>query len=374
MRQILFSLLVTALLFTACQPQPSTPQPKNVILFIGDGLGLAHVTAAMAESTDSLNIERCTHVGLSKTYSASNYVTDSGAGGTAIACGVKTNNGMIGMTPDSLSAESILEVAERNQLATGVVVTCGLTHATPASFVAHQPDRHLTEEIALDFLAKDIEVCIGGDRKSFEEREDGRNLLQELRQKGYAIMEGIDSIAQCTSGKFYGFLKGNAYDIPQMPERGHVLPQSVEKAINVLNQKQQGFFLIVEGSQIDWAAHGNNMDVLLQEYFDFDQAIGKALDFATQDQETLVIITSDHETGGLVLAQEVDSSLKTWQAQSSEGAQRQKNKHYIATFATTGHSASMVPVYSYGPGASSFTGIMENTSIKNKITTLLNIH
>lgn len=373
MKKIFCSLLCTALVFSGCNlATTESSQPKNVIVFIGDGLGLAHVTAAMADASDSLNIERCTHVGLSKTYSASNYVTDSGAGGTAIACGVKTTNGMIGVTPDTVAVESILEMAERNGLATGIVVTCGLTHATPASFVAHQPDRNMSESIALDFLSKEVDVCIGGDRKCFEEREDGRNLLEELQKQGYCVVDGIDSICQITSGKFYGFLQGNAYDLPQMPERGDVLPRSVETAIKVLSQNEKGFFLMVEGSHIDWAAHANNMSVLLEEFFDFDAAVGKALNFAAQDNETLVIITADHETGGLVLAQEENNELSTWQEQSSQ-SHKQKNKRYVPTFATTGHSASMVPVYSYGVGAANFTGIMENTAFKNKISTLLGI-
>ena len=158
-----------------------------------------------------------------------------------------------------------------------------------------------------------------------------------------------------------------------MPERGDVLPQAVGKVLDVLSKKPEGFFLMVEGSQIDWAAHGNNLPVLLEELFDFDAAIGKALDFAQSNGETLVIVTADHETGGLALAQETDKEHLTWQEQSSKGAQKQKNKRYLATFATTGHSASMVPIYSYGPGASSFTGIMENTAFKNKISSLLSL-
>ena len=374
MKRIVYVFLLLLFVHSGCVKQSDVQQvnqPKNVILFIGDGMGLAHVTAAMAESENGLNIERCTHVGLSKTYSASHYVTDSGAGGTAIACGVKTTNGMIGVTPDSVAVESILEMAERNGLATGVVVTCGLTHATPASFVAHQPNRHMNEAIAMDYLGLDIDVCVGGDRKAFEEREDGCNLLLELQEKGYCVVEGIDSICQVNSDRFYGFLRGNSYDIPQMPERGDVLPRAVEKAIDVLSKKQEGFFLMVEGSQIDWAAHGNNLPVLLEELFDFDAAIGKALDFAQNNGETLVIVTADHETGGLSLVQETDKDLSTWQEQSSKGAQKQKNKRYQATFATTGHSASMVPIYSFGPGATSFTGIMENTGFKDKISGLL---
>lgn len=373
MKKIFFLLLLVLLIHSGCVKQSGVERPKNVILLIGDGMGLSHVTAAMAESEDSLNIERCTHVGLSKTYSASNYVTDSGAGGTAIACGVKTTNGMIGVTPDSVPVESILQMAERNNLATGVVVTCGLTHATPASFVAHQPNRHMNEAIALDYLALGVDVCVGGDKKEFAEREDGRNLLEELQAKGYCIVEGIDSICQTEADKFYGFLQGSSYDIPQMPERGNVLPLAVEKAIETLSRHEEGFFLMVEGSQIDWAAHANNISVLLAEVFDFDAAIGKALDFAQTNGETLVIVTADHETGGLALAQETDSSLSTWQEQSSQGAHKQKNKRYLATFATTGHSASMVPVYAYGVGADSFTGIMENTSFKDKISSLLGI-
>ena len=373
---LLYSLLL-ALTLASCttckQEQTCEVKPKNVILHIGDGMGLPHVVAAMAEREQPLNMERCTHTGLSKTYSASHYVTDSGAGGTAIACGVKTNNNMIGMDQDSVPAESVLEVAERNGLSTGVVVTCGLTHATPAAFIAHQIDRHMSQEIALDFLSKEVDVCIGGDRAAFEKREDGRNLLNELKDKGYTIVNGIDSIMAVKDGKLFGFLQGNAYDIPKMPERGDVLPKGVQTAVNILSQNDKGFFLMVEGSQIDWGAHANDMSYLLSELYDFDEAVGKAIDFAEKDGETLVIVTADHETGGLTLVQETPDENISWQEMSSYGAARPQNRKYIAKFSTTGHSGCMVPVYAYGPGAEEFTGIMENTAFKNKILKLLNI-
>lgn len=321
---------------------------------IGDGMGLPQLYAGMVANNNHLALERCTYSGFSKTYSADRFTTDSGAGGTAIACGIKTKNGMIGMSPDSVKAESILEVLERNQFSTGIVVACDVTHATPASFIAHQINRSMNEEIAADYLKTDIDVFIGGGRKCFEERKDGRNLPEELKNKNYQVVYTLDEVKKIKSGKLVGLL----YDQhpPLMPERGSMLADATMVAINILDNNPKGFFLMVEGSQIDWAAHANNTGQVIKEMLDFDQTIDRVLNYAQKEGNTLVIITADHETGGMAL---MDGEF---------GSDSLK-----AEYCTTNHTGIPVPVFAFGPGAEHFSGFMENTAFKSKIEKLLNL-
>jgi len=328
--------------------------PQNVIFLIGDGMGMAQIYAAMVTNGNSLELERCKYVGYLKTYSSDNFTTDSGAGGTALATGVKTRNGMIGMSPDSIPVETILQQASRGGLATGIVSACAVTHATPASYIAHQINRNMYEEIAADFLKTDIDVFIGGGRKHFESRKDGRNLIEELKTKNYQVAFNIDDVKGVKKGKLAGLL----YEAhpPTVAERSDFLPEATMTAINILAQHKKGFFLMVEGSQIDWAGHSNDIDMIIKETLDFDKTIGKVLDFAEKDGKTLVIITADHETGGLTLP--------------SGNIEKGTIK---AAFSTKGHTGIPVPVFAFGPGAEEFIGFMENTDFKGKIEKLLKL-
>lgn len=344
---------ISTVFFLSVQLYCTNP-PKNVIVMIGDGMGLAQVYATMVASGHKLNIERCKYVGFSKTYSYDHFVTDSGAGGTAIACGVKTRNGMIGMKPDSTVAVSLLEEAEKKGLSTGIVVACALTHATPATFVSHQVSRDMYEEIAADYLKTDIDVMIGGGRKYFENREDGKNLTNDLKSRNYQIAYSLDEVKTVKSGKLAGLLYDDQN--PPMPERGKMLPESTVAAIDILDNNKKGFLLMIEGSQIDWACHDNDANQLVREMLDFDETVGRVLDYAAKKGNTLVIITADHETGGL--------SLPNGDV---------KSKTVDAGFATKSHTGIAVPVYAFGPGADRFGGFMENTEFKSKIESLLRL-
>jgi alkaline phosphatase len=341
-------------LFLTIIPLSAQKYPKNVIFLIGDGMGLSQIYAAMVANGNKLELERCTNSGFSKTYSASNFTTDSGAGGTALACGVKTRNGMIGMDPDSVAVQSILELAKKNNLSTGIVVACSVTHATPASFIAHQPNRDMYDEIAADYLKSDIDVFIGGGRKYFEDRTDGRDLTQELQAKNYKVAYNLNEVKAIKEGKLAGLLYEDQN--PAMPERGSMLPDATMAAIDILSNNKRGFFMLIEGSQIDWAAHDNNSQQIIKEMLDFDQTIGHVLDFAKKDRNTLVIITADHETGGMTI---LDGQF---------GSDNLK-----AVFSTKNHSGVPVPVFAYGPGAEKFNGFNENTSFKGKLANLLKL-
>jgi alkaline phosphatase len=186
--------------------QKSKPQPKNIILMVGDGMGAAQIYAGLTANKGKLNLERCPIVGFHKNQSSNNYVTDSAAGATAFACGQKTYNGAIGVDVYRKTIPTILEIAEQNGLATGLVATCSITHATPASFISHQPSRALDEAIALDFLKTDVDIFIGGGRKFFSKRSDGINLNDSLLARGYQIANSIGEVQQVTKGKLAAFL------------------------------------------------------------------------------------------------------------------------------------------------------------------------
>jgi alkaline phosphatase len=334
-------------------PANGNGKVKNVILLIGDGMGLAQIYAAMTANKGKLNIENCTNIGLIKTYASDAYITDSAAGATAFASGTKTYNGAIGVDAQGNPVKTILEIAEENGLATGLVATSSITHATPACFIAHQKSRKLEEEIAADFLNTDIDVFIGGGKQFFEHSTGDKNLLVELKAKGYQVLDNMKDISAVTKGKLAGFTA--ELQNPKMSEgRGDMLLQSTKTALNILNQNPKGFFLMVEGSQIDWGGHDNNPQYVIDEALDFDKVIGEVLEFAAKDGETLVVITADHETGGLTLLGGIISEGKVESA-----------------FSTGGHSAVMVPVYSFGIQADKFSGIYENTAIFDKLMNVL---
>jgi len=327
-------------------------KPKSVIMMIGDGMGTTEVFAGLTANGGHLFLDNFKHIGFSKTSSSNKYITDSAAGGTALSTGQKTYNGAIGVNTDTVAIKTVLEMAEDKGLATGLVSTSAITHATPASFIAHQAGRSSYEEIAADFLKTDIDVFIGGGFEHFTKRKDGRNLADELEQKGYKVETDMNKIKKINKGKLAG-LTADVHN-GRVSERGDMLPIAAETAIKILSNNKKGFFLMIEGSQIDWGGHAGSTIYVAEDMLDFDQVIGKALQFAAKDKETLVIVTADHETGGMALT---GGSMENGVVQ--------------AAFPTNEHTAVMVPVFSYGPGAEEFIGIMENTDINAKMKKLL---
>ena len=331
---------------------PGSKRPKNIIFMIGDGMGTAQIFAGLTANHGNLFLDNFKHVGFSKTQSTSDYITDSAAGGTALSSGYRTYNGAIGVDTDTVAQPTILEIAEQKGKATGLVSTSAITHATPASFIAHQASRNMYEEIAADFLNTDIDVFIGGGYKHFAERKDGRNLTVDLKKKGYVVLKDMDAIEKIKSGKLAG-LTAEEHN-PVASERNNMLPRATETALNILSQNKKGYFIMIEGSQIDWGGHQNNTDYVVREMLDFDQAIGKALEFAAKDGETLIVVTADHETGGMAIT---GGNMKTGMVKGS--------------FIWGNHTAVMVPVFAFGPGADQFTGIMKNEDIGKKLISFI---
>jgi len=347
---LLFLLSASMLIFQSFSTDKKAPaKAKNVILLIGDGMGHAQLFGASVLNKQSLVIESFPVTGMSKTSSADDYVTDSAAGGTALSAGQKTNNGYLAVDPQKQPLQTILEIAEKNSCATGLVSTSSVTHATPASFIAHVADRNSYEDIALWFLKTDIDVFIGGGYDHFAKRADGADLTQQLTKKGYTLATNMDDVAKHKTGKLAA-LVAPVHCAKMSEGRGDMLPKATRKALELLSVNKKGFFLMVEGSQIDWGNHANDRDYVFSEMLDFDQAVREALEFARKDGNTLVIVTADHESGGLTLP---SGNL----AKGEVGT----------AFSTKGHSGVPVPVFAYGPGAENFTGVFENTAIFTKI-------
>lgn len=354
-------LLPLVLLFLSAHRPPGRAgnHPKNVILLIGDGMGVTQVTAGMYTNNNALHLEAFPITGLMKTHSAKQLITDSAAGATAFACGCKTYNGMVGICKDKQPYPTLLEQAEKLGLATGMVTTSSITHATPAAFIAHVKDRGLMEEIATWFLKTDIDLFVGGGMRYFNNRKtDQRNLVAELVAKGYNVSDFHSSpLPNPNPQTTMPFAWFAADEEPQKVTEGRTyLPDATFMAANFLKQRsEKGFFLMVEGSQIDWGGHAQNAEYTIREMIDFDMAIGRALEFARADGETLLIVTADHETGGMAIIQ--GSEMGNLEVQ----------------FVTDSHTATLVPVFAYGPGSDQFGGIIDNTEIYTKIKNLLKL-
>ncbi len=349
---LIITLCIMALSSASCQQPASTEpavRPKNIILLIGDGMGLTQMSSLFFGDVERIHFERFKHIGLIKTWSALQKVTDSAAAATAFASGVKSYNGALGVDTDTSRVETILEYAAAQGLRTGLIATSSITHATPAAFYAHVESRQMAEEIATHLAESPVDFFAGGGLQFFVDREDEIDYMEKLQENGFVM----DSTALANGGlapdQRYGFLLADD-GMPRMLDgRGTFLPDAAALALEYLSAQDQGFFLMIEGSQIDWGGHANDAEYIVSEVEDFNQTVGIVLDFVEEHGETLVVVTADHETGGYTLAS----------GESYEEVQ--------GTFSTGGHSATLIPVYAAGPGAERFTGIYDNTEIYHKM-------
>ncbi len=349
LKQLLTLLLIGAISLNA---QPS--KPKNIIFMVGDGMGVAQVYTSIVAMKGKSNFERFRHIGFSKTYSHSDYTTDSGAGGTALFTGEKVNNKAIAMNPDGKPLTTLLEKAQEYGMKTGFVVSTIVNCATPSATYAHVSNRNHFDSITYQLSLSDIDFFSGGGAGYFKKanRKDGLSPIDTLIKRGFDIVYTIEDMEKSQAQKI-GALFTEWYPA-KYPERGDILGKGVAKAIQHLNKSDKGFVLMIEGSQIDYGGHDTCMIKLRDEVVEFDNVIGKVLEFAIQDGETLVIVTADHETGGLTLP---TGNIKDGRSD--------------AIFTTTNHTGVMVPIFAYGPGAENFTGIMENTDIYPKIMQIM---
>jgi len=355
---------------TELHPLTDADRVKNVILCIGDGMGLSQVALTSSKAVGRkgrLHMERLPISGLVRTWSANSAVTDSAAASTAMACGVKTNNGMIGMTPDGQRYHTILEAAQARGMATGLVATAAITHATPAAFASHVKSRKMEDRIAEHLIGNRVNVLFGGGRRFFlpgsdpnSGREDEIDLITAAREAGYAYVETACDLRSSGDDRILGLFQLGALTTVE-PEPS--LATLTEKAIETLHRVNHrpdtegpGFFLMVEGSQIDWACHNHDTAATIRQTLLFDQAVEAAVDFALKDGHTLVIVTADHETGGLTLFDNDNGEADL-----------------VPRWSTKGHSCSPVPIWAVGPGALRFAGVQDNTDVPRKIARMLDI-
>ncbi|MEP6793479.1 MAG: alkaline phosphatase [Saprospiraceae bacterium] len=337
-------------------PSPPPGRPTNIILVIGDGMGLAHIALGELLSKPPSPLQRMEVVGLQKTYSSSHLETDSGASATAMACGVKTFNSAEGVGPDSLPVTSIMELAKANGLKTGFIVTSPVVHATPAAFYAHVDSRGSYEDIARQLVQSGTDVFVGGGEKYFKERNsDNTNLIEELKKHNYEILSSSDPAVVFNLSKINKEKKiaaFTAYEDPLRASQGRTyLPEMVSQTMDAMKARSdKGYFLMVEGSQIDWASHANDQEWLALEMQDTYSMLEVIL--RKMDSNTLLIVTADHECSYM--------SIKGKRAPRVE-------------FGSKVHSSQMVPVFAHGPGAEEFLGIYENTAIFEKMKMLLGL-
>ena len=324
---------------------------KNVIVMIGDGMGVEQVACGWVLNGGHLNMEACLVTGFSRTYAVDELITDSCAGGSALATGVKTKYGFMACDPDGNPVPSLLHDAQAKGMKTGVAVTCRINDATPIDFVGHSLDRHDEAGIAAQYVDSDVDFLTGGGIQFWQNREDGRDLVKEMKEKGYQFVDNLDDLNRVKEGRVLGLFA--PLEMEPALDRGPVLEDCAMKAIELLSNRK-GFFLMIEGSSIDDWCHRHKVGYMAEELFDFDRTVGKVLKWAEQDGHTLVIITADHATGGLTL---INGSL----------AERTVKVH----FSTKGHNSILVPVYAYGPHAEEFAGVHENAEIAAIIRKLM---
>jgi alkaline phosphatase len=331
--------------------EEQNPQAKNIILLIGDGMGLSQITAGTYRMGNQSALENFKVIGLQKTHAGNKLITDSAASATAMATGTKTYNGAIGVDMDTLALQTILEEAEYKNLATGLIATSTIVHATPASFISHNKYRKNYEEIATDFLKTEIDFFVGGGKAYFDNREDEQNLLEQF-SSDYQISHFVESDLSdivVDQTKNFGFLTSNKDPLPVSQGRNYLKTAANLALDHLPKRSDKGFFLMIEGSQIDWGGHANDMEYIISEFIEFSDVIQTVFEFAQEDGETLVIVTADHETGGFAVqtGSEMDS--------------------LVSAFTSGSHTGTMVPVFAYGPGSELFGGIYDNTSIYHKM-------
>lgn len=345
---------------------------KNIILFIGDGMGVEHRKAArwaIVGDTGQLSMDDMSTSGSIHTHSADNPITDSAAAATAIATGVKTNNGVIALDANLSFVSTILEDAKSQGKLVGLVTTTHIAHATPAAFASHIEDRNLMRQIAAQILAAGVDVLLGGGEDEFlpasengcfpeaGERSDGRNLISEAVAIGYEYVcdaVSFELVDPSSTFQLIGLFADEGMTRPFSPS----LSDMTQKAIDILSKGSDGFFLMVESGQIDWASHINDATNAISDTISLDKAIEVAKNFVSTNTRTLIIVAADHETGGMVV-----SSSSSGLPDEDGPFSTPDGKSFYVNWSTTGHTAANVPITSKGPLSDMLIGVHDNTFI-----------
>lgn len=387
----LISVAMLAILsaVSCCNCTDNDPKVKNVIYLIGDGMGFGAVSSLLLSEDTVTGFEQAPVIGLSETCSADNYVTDSAAGGTALATGTRTNNGYVGADPEGNQLISVLRKAQDMGKKTGIVVNTTLTEATPASFYAGVTSRKMVFDIAKQFTESNVDVAIGGGLDHFASRPDSLDLTATLIEKGYDVYLNWETVLNTDSDKFVGILplydlhrreenNGTASaaegqevclaaqlaainedtEVTHLSEPTVYLEKATVKALDVLSRdNKDGFFLMIESAIIDGYGHNNDSDGMIVEMKEFNRTLLEMIEYVNNNPETLLVVTADHETGGTGV-------YYNGHKPGNEGPLKLR-------FSTSGHTGTVVPIFAYGPGAESFAGVMKNTDIPKKIEALM---
>src|SRR5699024_6060978 len=365
-RSLLYSLLflIVSIPFISCHNSSKAgvkrtgtdPTPKNIIYLIGDGMSFPQITAT-EYAYGSLTMTSLPHSGMLTTYSNNSKITDSAAGATALATGHKTNNGMLGVLPDGTPVDNITEYASKLGKTTAIIASSQITHATPAGFAIHHKDRGEEFKIAGKLADAGIDLLMGAGYNDYIpknegcQRPDDQNLIEEMEKEGYFYIDRVEGLSQAAENrKVIAFLE--AKSLAPAPERGDQLVQLTKAALANASQDPDGFFMMIEGSQIDWGGHDNDGNRVVEEVKDFDDVVSTVIDFAKENGRTLVVVTADHETGGLTMPGGEESGQFTYE------------------YTTGGHTALDVPVYSFGPSGELFEGRYDNTGVVKKMFSL----
>lgn len=381
--------LLAVLAVTSCSSAKDEPQVKNVIYLIGDGMGFGAVTSLLLAEDSVTGFEQAPVIGLNETCSANNYVTDSPAGGTALAAGVRTKNGYCGLDPEGNRLTTILHKAQAMGKKTGIVVNTTLTEATPAAFYAGVTSRRMTYEIAEQFTVSGVDVAIGSGLDHFISRPDSLDLTATLIDNGYDVYLNWSAVLNTPSDKFIGILPmadvhrqesgrkeagaAAGHEVclaarlasasedagaSDLSEPTVYLQKASAKALDVLSRNSDnGYFLMIESALIDGYGHNNDSEGMIAEMKEFDALLRQLVAYVDQHPETLLVVTADHETGG------------TWL--NYTGYEVGGSSPVAMSYSTRGHSGVVVPIFAYGEGAEAFAGVMKNTDIPKKIEQLM---
>jgi alkaline phosphatase len=388
-KHLLLLFAIVLLVLYGCT-NTSNQKPQNVIYLIGDGMGFGAVSSLLLSMEEKTGFEKAPVIGLSETCSANNYVTDSPAGGTALATGTRTCNGFLGVGPDSVQLESLLKKAQKMGKKTGIVVNTTLTEATPGAFYAGVTSRKESYKIAEQFTESGVDVAIGAGLSAFINRPDSVDMTAVLIEKGYNVYLDWKSVLETQSDKFVGILdmgdvhrrnkkstttasaaegqevclaaqlaatEGNA-DTTRFSEPTEYLHKACTKALSVLEKDApQGFFLMVESAIIDGYGHNNDSEGMIEEMKELDQTLKTLIAYVDKHPNTLLVVTADHETGGTGVA------YKSHEVNQPEGLH--------LNFSTKGHTGTVVPIFAYGAGAENFRGIFQNRELPGIIEGLI---
>lgn len=381
--------LLAVLAVTSCNSAKDNPQVKNVIYLIGDGMGFGAVTSLLLAEDSITGFEQAPVIGLNETCSANNYVTDSPAGGTALAAGVRTKNGYCGLDPEGNRLTTILHKAQAMGKKTGIVVNTTLTEATPAAFYAGVTSRRMTYEIAEQFTVSGVDVAIGSGLDHFISRPDSLDLTATLIDNGYDVYLNWSAVLNTPSDKFIGILPmadvhrqesgrkeagaAAGHEVclaarlasasedagaSDLSEPTVYLQKASAKALETLSRdNDNGYFLMIESALIDGYGHNNDSEGMIAEMKEFDALLRQLVAYVDQHPETLLVVTADHETGG------------TWL--NYTGYEVGGSSPVAMSYSTRGHSGVVVPIFAYGEGAEAFAGVMKNTDIPKKIEHLM---